>query len=167
MNMKIILSTLVFFLILFSCNKERNNSNSNSNNSNKYIDVKIGGVTKTGGGMFPSLPFDERNYFTLNDKKIGFSGVDCFHYGGYISFENGMQSIDAIYGNDGCIGGFSYQIDNDNETYSNVKITRNDNKIGGIIEGSISGKCKKYIDSGYDDYRLYDFSVSFKVLIVE
>lgn len=122
----------------------------------------------SGKGAFPGLPFDDGNYYSLKNKVIGFTGEDCFNYGGRIQFYNNLNNIYGIgFLNTSCGQGYSVDYNNSN-TYSIIDITRNDNVIGGIIEGKINGKCSRCSGGSIDcTTRYFDYDISFKLLIVE
>ncbi len=145
--------------IFLSCKKDDQLSKSSN-----YINVQIGNKVVSGKGMFPDLPFDEGNYFSLSNKEIGFTGIDCFHYGGSIEFNNNLSNIYGIGFNDlSC--GWPYSVDSGcTNTYSTIEIKRNDNIVGGIIEGKIYGKC---CVTTWNDTYYYNFDISFKLKIVE
>lgn len=156
---------IIITISLFSCTKDENN-----NTSSNFISVKINNNEKAGKGVFPSLPFDEGNYYSLRNKEISFTGGDnCFTYGGSIQFDDILSSINWISGN-AVICNPSYEISSrDTKTYANVEIIRNDNAIGGIIEGKINGVCSR-CDRGTTwecSNNYYNYYISFRLKIVD
>jgi regulatory protein YycH of two-component signal transduction system YycFG len=166
--MKYIWSLMIFSCVIFcACNKV------NSNNGT-FIKLKTGTTTHNGVEFFDV--FDSTNYYDLSEKQIYFlTNAFPYQYGGYILFaDNSIQHVDVVGSYDMSTNPYEgiNQIDTDcngnNVNFNNtVNITRNDNQVGGFIEGSFSGvfaKCQ-YLTS-CDCYYAHNVSCNFKLIIL-
>ena len=167
--MKKLLLTTLSILMLFSCSGDAENDTENNSNGN-YIEFKLGNeIFKATNGTHGT--FDDWNYYELENKKL--NGV--VDYDGFTIFIEDLNS--TVYGD--CVMGFRYAnpyitnttlnttCNNNVILFYNVTITRNDNIIGGVIEGFFSGKIGKAssIPCFNCCHNIYNFSGKFKVKI--
>jgi hypothetical protein len=167
--MKKLLLIILSILMLFSCSGDAENDTENNSNGN-YIEFKLGNeifkATNCTHGTF-----DDWNYYELENKKlkgvVGYDGFTIFiedlnndMYGDYVmGFRYSTPYITNTTLNTTC--------NNNVILFYNVTITRNDNIIGGVIEGFFSGKIGNASSIPCFDccHNIYNFSGKFKVKI--
>jgi len=167
-NKVISLSALVLLVLLVACSKD-NKQNTPSNSKNNYINLKLDTTSYTAVIPF-GQKFDSVNYYSLSDKTI--QGI----LKGQI-----LQSTISIDSTFKKVLGFlnEFQLYVGSTTCSDCKssttkidtvkttctITRNDNFIGGIIQGTMSGRVT-YSSFQVDNCcRIKNFTGEFKLLI--
>lgn len=163
---------IVLSFVLFACKKS--NSSQNGSGNGNYFTLKTGSTTHTGVPFFN--PFDSTNYYDLSEQSINFvADTYPFGYGGVIYFSNSsLQHVEIVTPFDPSANpyeGISVSETDCNGVlrnfFNSVNITRNDNRVGGIIEGSFTGlfaKCQ-YLTS-CDCYNASNVSCNFKLVIL-
>ena len=160
---------IISLFIITSCVNDAGNDTENSSNDN-YIEFTLGNdIFKATNGTHGS--FDDWNFYDLENKKLkGVVGYDVFSiyiedlnntmYGDYVmAFQYTNPYITNTTLNTTC--------NNNVNLFYNVTITRNDNIVGGVIEGFFSGKIGKASSIPCFDccHYIYNFSGEFKVKI--
>jgi hypothetical protein len=115
--------------------------------------------------------FDESNNYSLSENSIYFISDDCFQTGGQIYFSS--SSLNELVGFTALSLNTSscrvYDAQYNSTTYSDVNITRNDNRVGGLLEGKITGKVfsMPLLSTNVSLGRYENFSIDFRLRIIE
>jgi hypothetical protein len=159
---------ILFFLIFIFFNSCTENETENSSNEN-YIEFKLGNQEyKATNGTHGS--FNDWNFYDIEDKElkgvehlngfqIGIEDLNNVMYGEFVMAFQGLGYITNSILNTTC--------NNNVNLFYNVTIIRNDNIIGGIIEGTFSGKIGRPSSQPCFDccHYIHNFSGKFRVII--
>jgi hypothetical protein len=155
--------SLLSLFFLSSCKKD-------DASKGNFLTLTIGSA-RYEARTFALEGFDDSNNYSLSDNSIYFIADDCFQTGGQIYFNS--SSLNSIVGFTALSLNTSscraYDAEYNSTTYSNVNITRNDNREGGILEGKISGKVfsMPLLSTNVSLGRYENFSIDFRLRIAE
>ena len=164
------ISVAIFaWLILFAACSTNNKPNTPSNPKSNYINVKLD--TTSYSAVIPfGQKFDSVNYYSLSDRTIQgiLNGQILFST---IGLDSTLKKVKVFHNQLEFYNGSTTCSDCKSSTTkidtlkTTCTIIRNDNVIGGIIQGNISGRIT-YQGTYYDNCcRIKNFSGDFKLLI--
>jgi hypothetical protein len=166
-----IISYLTIIISIFSCNTVEDEDNEIPEN---YINFQIG-TTNYIGAEFPSfnLNFDDLNYYDkdLDEIQGVTSSSDFFKIPVFSSYSHPDLGSSVINSNGTVFYSNVTKLDcnsNSNKILEyEINVTRNDDELGGIIQGDFNGKIGRPSGLPCQNccYYIYNFSGSFRLKI--
>lgn len=164
MKKHFLITSLLFSLFFISSCKKDESSQGN------FLKLRIASSDYE-ARPFAIEAFDDSNNYSLSENTIYFYSRDCFQTGGQIFFSSSaltsLSGFASVSLNTSSCR--AYDTKYNSATYSDVSFTRNDNRIGGILEGKITGKAfsMPLLSTDVSLGRYENFSIDFRLKIIE